>query len=709
MQIGADTNWASVSATDGYTMAVRDDGSLWAWGRNSWGQLGDGTITTRYAPVRIGADYNWESVSAGGFHTVAIRIDGSLWAWGENTNGSIGDGTTIQALVPVRIGADYDWVSVSAGGGYTMAIRSDGSLWAWGLNSNGELGDGTTTRRLIPVRIGTATNWAGVSAGGAGTHTVAIRTDGSLWAWGYNWAGQLGDGTTTNRTAPVRIGTATNWATVSTGINHTVATRTDGSLWAWGDNWYWQLGDGTRVEERRTPTRIDTDTNWVSVSAGNQITMAIRNDDSLWAWGSGAQGDIIGDGSGGSRVPMSIIPLIPCEDCGVRPCECPCEDCGMRPCECPCAYCGAYPCECCMDCDDGSCIICNPNRAVTGRGCVLTHNSQNYESRIGFRLNLENERVERRYGDSDYVPFEVRSFTIDAVSGVRWRNVPANRDFNIDILPRLLNRAMPSLMVSDRPLYRGQPEVGGSRISFPAIEARPRAARLVVNYDWRDADGNLIYSDFVPSTAISATAPHGRWVLTMRATRDNPAVQIDYSQFLIAPATRLIDGRVRNIRAGQVENWSNMAGMADIRNVQPIGEGNRVTRTRYFVRGMSSSVLTETTPFRFIYTPMPRESRITISSALRAPNIRPHATNNTLNIRRGVMLYYSSTLVGDNITGLSQGIADLTSNPVFVVNGVITNPNATALEGLRFRTGATARRPASMPTEAVTIQGNATP
>ena len=134
----------------------------------------------------------------------AISMNGILWAWGSNHRGLLGDGTTISRHSPVRIGAATNWVSVSAGCSHTVGVRTDGTLWAWGENWDGQLGDGTTISRHSPVRIGAATNWVSMSAGSS-NHTVGVKTDGTLWAWGENWHGQLGDGTTTNRQSPVQI------------------------------------------------------------------------------------------------------------------------------------------------------------------------------------------------------------------------------------------------------------------------------------------------------------------------------------------------------------------------------------------------------------------------------------------------------------------------------------------------------------------------
>ena len=287
-----------------HTLAIAEDGSLWAWGRNEFGQLGDGTTNDRHSPIRIGADNDWVSVSANLVHSAAIRVDGSLWTWGSNA-GRLGDGTTTNRHSPIQVQPGTTWAYVSTGRGHTMGIRADGSLWAWGSNGNGRLGDGTWTNRNSPVQIQPGTTWSRVAAGEA--HTAAIRTDGTLWTWGWNGQGQLGTGD--DGLWPVQVHPGTTWAHVAV-QDHTVAIRSDGTLWAWGANWDGGIGDGTGIH-RSVPVEVQPGTTWV-YAAAYRHTMAIRSDGTLWAWGRNAEGQI-GNGTGGNffdsqPVPVQVLP-----------------------------------------------------------------------------------------------------------------------------------------------------------------------------------------------------------------------------------------------------------------------------------------------------------------------------------------------------------------------------------------------------------------
>ncbi len=282
VQIGVDYDWVSIAAGFGHNIALKSNGSLWTWGRNDYGQLGYSTSETcpfpcSTSPKKVGTDTDWIAIS-GGNHTVALKSNNSLWAWGANSYGQVGDGTTIHKSSPVQIGTDNDWVTVDAGGYFSVALKVDGSLWAWGNNANGQLGDGTTINRYSPIPIGSDTDWTEISAGGG--HTVALKVDGSLWAWGYNIYGQLGDGSTN---------TDNDWTAISAGGYHTVALKSDGSLWAWGKNTSGELGDGTTTS-RASPAKIGIDNDWTASSAWYNSTMALKSDGSLWEWGLNING-----------------------------------------------------------------------------------------------------------------------------------------------------------------------------------------------------------------------------------------------------------------------------------------------------------------------------------------------------------------------------------------------------------------------------------
>jgi alpha-tubulin suppressor-like RCC1 family protein len=330
-------NWQSVSISKigsaGFTMALKDDGTLWSWGNNSAGQLGDGSYDSRrLAPLQIGAGF--QSVSVGANHTEAIKGDGTLWAWGWNAFGKLGDGTTHSTRLLVQVGTDADWLSVAAGGGHTVAIKKGGTLWAWGDNTYGNLGDGTNypyslkpeqiganswqsvvaTEKAnfairsdgtlwswgdaipyhgvltVPVQIGTDSDWQSVSALKS---VLAIKKDGTLWAWGDNSAGQLGDGTKISRTSPLQIGTAADWRSVATGFDHTVAIKKDGTLWVWGTGP--DMGTGPDSYSL-TPHQFGVASNWQSVSVGIFGTLALTNGGALWGWGGNSNG-VLGNGT----------------------------------------------------------------------------------------------------------------------------------------------------------------------------------------------------------------------------------------------------------------------------------------------------------------------------------------------------------------------------------------------------------------------------
>ena len=274
------------SGGDVHTAFIMPDGSLWTCGNNRMGQLGDGSTTDRNSPVKVMDDV--VSVSVSVYGTYVIKTDGSLWICGYDVDGLMFDvGSEGQNQSVPRYSVDYikimdNVAEVEARNGFAMVIKKDGSLWAWGRNDYGQLGDGTAIDRVNPHKV-----MDGVTAVSTGwNHTLAVKTDGSLWAWGGNAFAKLGDGTGTSRLAPVKIMDDVKAATA--GNQHSAALKTDGSLWVWGANYAGQLGDGTK-NNRGAPTKFTDGA--AAVSAHGNTTAVIMEDGSLWAWGEYALTD----------------------------------------------------------------------------------------------------------------------------------------------------------------------------------------------------------------------------------------------------------------------------------------------------------------------------------------------------------------------------------------------------------------------------------
>lgn len=318
-----ETDWNMVSAGNSHTVVLRDNGSLWSVGSNENGQLGLGLdpLSTSFVDVltRIGTDNNWTAISAGGQHTLALKSNGSLWAFGSNTLGQLGIGTSDDIVTsPVQISAPgVVYVAISAGGFHSLAIRrvgtgQSGSLWSWGSNLNDVLGIVTNNFTILsPTQVGTATDWSAVSAGG--THSLALKTTGTLWGWGRHREGQLGLGPqlTVRRRVPEQIETGTNWIAISAGDKHSLGLRgsgNSGALWAWGLNSSGQLGLGG-IANRAVPEQVGSASSWNAIAAGKSHTLAGNTSSEIFSVGKNTKGQL-GSPAAGSSADSLVGPIV---------------------------------------------------------------------------------------------------------------------------------------------------------------------------------------------------------------------------------------------------------------------------------------------------------------------------------------------------------------------------------------------------------------
>ena len=247
-----DYTWKSVTAGDATTWGIRSDGSLWSWGWNEKGQGGNGVSERTATPTLADGNRVWKKVVGGKAYGFFLAEDGSLWAAGTAESGVQGTNDGVDHKVLTRIGTDNDWADMACSRfwGYSaFAIKTNGTLWAWGENSAGRLGIGNTQAQTLPVQVGTDTDWKQVAAGVSSV--LALKADGSLWGWGLNMYGEL-FGYEGRQSLPVRLGSETDWEKVLVIEFRAYAVKKDGTLWAWGDNSLNLLGFNTPTEEEST-------------------------------------------------------------------------------------------------------------------------------------------------------------------------------------------------------------------------------------------------------------------------------------------------------------------------------------------------------------------------------------------------------------------------------------------------------------------------
>jgi alpha-tubulin suppressor-like RCC1 family protein len=342
--------WDKISSGAYHTIAIAHDGTLWAWGYNNTGQVGNGTVVNQNIPVQIGTDTDWVTVGAGYYHSFAIKSNGTLWGWGYNLNRQLGNNSNNDSLTPIQIGTDTNWSKISGGEDFTIAIKTNGTLWTWGSDSQGQMGNGVSAgANLVPTQVGTATDWAQIDAGRY--HVIALNTGGGVFLWGDGGYGQLGTGLGNDIQTPSLISgtsgvlkidacargsaiilsdnslwttgiigssntysftkfqTANNWANIIAGFSHIIATKLDGTLWAWGDNSLSQCSSST-TNSFSNPNQVVGTTYSTKISANLYSSLALKTDGNLFTFGQNHVGQLALGNSVNSVVTSVTCPSV---------------------------------------------------------------------------------------------------------------------------------------------------------------------------------------------------------------------------------------------------------------------------------------------------------------------------------------------------------------------------------------------------------------
>ncbi|MDD3652582.1 MAG: DUF1533 domain-containing protein [Desulfotomaculaceae bacterium] len=310
VQVSGLTEVTAVAPSYSHTLALKNDGTIWAWGDNMYGQLGDGTsgfTATKYVPVQVDGMSEVQAIAAGDAFSLALKNDGTVWAWGKNSNGQLGIGThdySDKRTVAEQVYGLTGVQKIAVGKEHCLALKSDGTVWAWGRNNEGQLGDNSQTDSNVPIQVTAITDTVKDIAAGHG-FSIVLKEDGTVWGWGFASSGQLGNKDLDLKKimrslVPVQASELTDVKVISAGDNHTMALQNDGSLWAWGNNASGQLGNGKKgygINASQVPVRLyGPEAGIAMINAGSDYSQALKTDGTAWAWGDNARGKL-GDGT----------------------------------------------------------------------------------------------------------------------------------------------------------------------------------------------------------------------------------------------------------------------------------------------------------------------------------------------------------------------------------------------------------------------------
>ncbi len=293
----------------GTTNALKPDGTIWSWGINSSGECGDNTATTRSSPVSVVGAHSFLANATGGNHGLALKADGSAWAWGAAASGVLGDNqTATNRSSPTSVLGAHSFVQTAAGNVHSLALKQDnGTVWVWGLGTSGQCGDNTAASKSSPVSVLGAHSFNYIASGNS--HCLGLKANnGTAWSWGLNTSGgQIGDNSAANRSSPTSVVGAHSFVQIAGGNTHSVALKQDGTVWTWGTNTSGQIGDNTATD-RSSPVSIVGGHAFINIAAGQNYSIALKADGSTWTWGLATNGRLGDNQTSASRSsPVSVV------------------------------------------------------------------------------------------------------------------------------------------------------------------------------------------------------------------------------------------------------------------------------------------------------------------------------------------------------------------------------------------------------------------
>ena len=298
-----------IAGGNGHSLSICSDNTIRAWGDNGLGQLGNGTITPSNVPVSVSSLTGVIAIAAGSMYSHALKNDGTVWSWGDNTYGHHGNGTNTVSFVPIQVSGLSGAIAIAAGLNHSLALKNDGTVWSWGRNTTGQLGNGTTTNSNLPVQVNGLSGIIAISAGR--NHSIALKNDGTVWAWGQNNYSQLGNGTTGGiSNIPVQVNSITGITAITGGAEHCLALKNDSTVWAWGNNFYGELGNGAN-KQSNVPVSVISLTSVTAIAAGGlgYHSLALKNDGTVRAWGFNGSGQLGNGTLTNTNVPILVTSL----------------------------------------------------------------------------------------------------------------------------------------------------------------------------------------------------------------------------------------------------------------------------------------------------------------------------------------------------------------------------------------------------------------